>query len=382
MEKQIKNVIASIGYTSVDSTKGNKSHLIGGAILLLVSGYFIHQTIGFDYLPSVESEMGYGLLVVIGLLTSIHCISICGGIALTQSMTTEAERLPKGIVSILIGIFMIFLGLRLLGIVKFKLPSLFKSKSIDSLPLKSTQKKSTPFLIGIANGFMPCGPLQTMQLYALGTGSIITGAASMFFFSLGTVPLMLGFGFITSKMSKASNHKIARFSGVLVIVLGLIMSNRGLAVSGYQTIGLGALNSFDEKEAVAAISIDGQQIINLTVSSSTYKLDQTIVQKGQPVRINFNVESITGCNNPIVIPEYNLEINLNEDSFVEFIPESTGKITISCWMGMIYTQSDSVDSIEDYTNTNHETPISDPPQPLQLDSCCSVPPSNENDKDK
>jgi len=38
------------------------------------------------------------------------------------------------------------------------------------------------------NGILPCGPLQTMQLYALGTGSAFKGAASMFIFALGTVP--------------------------------------------------------------------------------------------------------------------------------------------------------------------------------------------------
>lgn len=39
----------------------------------------------------------------------------------------------------------------------------------------------------MSNGLMPCGPLQTMQLYALSTGSAINGALSMFIFSLGTV---------------------------------------------------------------------------------------------------------------------------------------------------------------------------------------------------
>jgi len=51
---------------------------------------------------------------------------------------------------------------------------------------------------GLLNGFMPCGPLQAMQLYALGTGSFIAGATSMFMFSLGTVPLMFGLGAISS----------------------------------------------------------------------------------------------------------------------------------------------------------------------------------------
>lgn len=49
---------------------------------------------------------------------------------------------------------------------------------------------------------MPCGPLQSMQIVALASGNIFTGAFSMFCFSLGTVPLMLGFGSVVSALGK------------------------------------------------------------------------------------------------------------------------------------------------------------------------------------
>ena len=48
------------------------------------------------------------------------------------------------------------------------------------------------YYIGLANGLMPCGPLQAMQLYALSSGNWWRGALSMFCFCLGTIPLMLG----------------------------------------------------------------------------------------------------------------------------------------------------------------------------------------------
>ena len=68
----------------------------------------------------------------------------------------------------------------------------------------SNNGKHGPFYIGLLNGLMPCGPLQAMQIYALGTGSFVMGAASMFFFSVGTVPLMFGFGVLSSILSKKS----------------------------------------------------------------------------------------------------------------------------------------------------------------------------------
>ena len=50
---------------------------------------------------------------------------------------------------------------------------------------------------------MPCGPMQSMQIIALGSGNPVSGAAAMLMFSLGTVPLMLGFGSLdTSEAEK------------------------------------------------------------------------------------------------------------------------------------------------------------------------------------
>ena len=46
---------------------------------------------------------------------------------------------------------------------------------------KPTDKPKGPLMVGLLNGLMPCGPLQAVQFYALGTGSATKGALSMFF---------------------------------------------------------------------------------------------------------------------------------------------------------------------------------------------------------
>lgn len=56
---------------------------------------------------------------------------------------------------------------------------------------KVKNKSGSLFIVGVLNGLMRCGPLQTMQLFALGTGSAVKGALSMLMFAIGTVPLML-----------------------------------------------------------------------------------------------------------------------------------------------------------------------------------------------
>ena len=67
-----------------------------------------------------------------------------------------------------------------------------------------------------------------MQLYALSSGSFIVGASSMFVFSLGTLPIMLSFAYISSRMSKSFNERIYKYAGVLIVVLGILMMKPGL----------------------------------------------------------------------------------------------------------------------------------------------------------
>ena len=98
--------------------------------------------------------------------------------------------------------------------------------------MRSAAAGRGPFVVGLLNGLMPCGPLQTMQVYALGTGSFMAGALSMFLFSLGTVPLLLGFGAVSAFLSARFNRGMLKASGVLVMALGLVMFMRGVNLFG------------------------------------------------------------------------------------------------------------------------------------------------------
>jgi sulfite exporter TauE/SafE len=79
---------------------------------------------------------------------------------------------------------------------------------------------------------MPCGPLQMVQLYALGTGSVFYGASVLFIFSIGTMPVLFLFGLINTLINKNHSKIILKASAVFVLILGFVMVNRGLALSG------------------------------------------------------------------------------------------------------------------------------------------------------
>ena len=240
------------------------NQLLGIGIIIFAIYLIIKHTVGFNFIPQVSRNMGLGILFVIGLITSLHCVAMCGGINLSQCVTYQDDtseenkfkRLKpsflynmgrvisytiiggivgtfgsvvsfsgeaKGAVAILSGVLMVIMSLNMLNIFpwlrKFnpRMPKIFGKK------INANKSKHGPFYMGLLNGLMPCGPLQAMQLYALGTGSFINGALSMFVFSLGTVPLMFGLGAISSFLSSKFTHKMLKVSAVLVMVLGVIM---------------------------------------------------------------------------------------------------------------------------------------------------------------
>lgn len=400
----IIQVINQLDY-KVMPNKAPKSHIaskisvnkwIGIGIIILAVYTIINKTIGFNFIPQISSDMGYGILFLIGILTSLHCVAMCGGINLSQCVKYRqvedydnalSKVLPsilynsgrvvsytliggivgtigsvisfsgaaKGIVAIIAGVFMVIMGVNLLGIFPWlrrfnpRIPRFLGKKINDNA------SNNGPFFVGLLNGLMPCGPLQAMQLYALGTGSFFAGATSMFFFSIGTVPLMFGFGAISSYLSQKFTRDMIKVSGLLVIVLGVIMAGRGLNLSGLNIISQAIETS--GTSSIAQIE-DDVQYVRTSLESGKYT--PITVQKGIPVKwvIEAAESDLNGCNNEIIIPKYNIQKKLVPgENLIEFTPNEEGTISYTCWMGMIRSEINSVSDLS--TLTEEDTKQSD-----------------------
>lgn len=374
--------------TKNDSEKIPLKQYVGIGIIILALYVIINNTVGFNFIPQVNQNMGYGILFVVGLITSLHCIAMCGGINLSQCVsykyaegeTSKISKLKpsllynsgrviaytiiggvvgalgsvvsfsgaaKGVVAIISGMFMMIMGLNMLNIFPWlrklnpRMPKIFGNK------IHNNDGNHGPFYVGLLNGLMPCGPLQAMQLYALGTGSFFAGALSMFLFSLGTVPLMFGFGAISSFLSGKFTHRMLKVSAVLVMVLGLFMLNRGLALSGINT-------AFAASGTENVAKIEGNiQVVTTKLESGKYA--PIVIQKGIPVKWIIKAEKgeLNGCNNKIIIPEYNIESPklIPGDNVIEFTPKEEGRFIYSCWMGMI---TGNISVVTDVNNVSDE----------------------------
>ena len=89
-QKKISDVIKNAGYEVLDESAGKGSDIVSNIALLIiiVSLYIILQQSGILNLlvpgKLADTKMGYGMLFIIGVVTSVHCIAMCGGINLTQ----------------------------------------------------------------------------------------------------------------------------------------------------------------------------------------------------------------------------------------------------------------------------------------------------------
>ena len=204
---------------------------------------------------------------LVGLVGSLHCIGMCGPIAIALPVPDSSNlsfftgrilyNLGRVVTYSFLGAVLGLVGSKIalagaqqvvsivLGVViiiAVLLPQKYKNyfaqhPVIQKLahPLKSNIgvlfKKgnfSAMFLIGILNGFLPCGLVYVALAGAIASGDAISGAAVMILFGLGTVPAMFAASVFGKFINIGIRTKIRKAVPVLAIILGIIFVLRGM----------------------------------------------------------------------------------------------------------------------------------------------------------
>jgi uncharacterized protein len=96
--------------------------------------------------------------------------------------------------------------------------------------LLASPTTSASLVLGLANGFLPCGPVYTAGLTAASTGNPWQGFLAMLFYGMGTVPVMVGFGFGGARLLQSRNRPLLqKFAALLVLIIGVQLVMRGFA---------------------------------------------------------------------------------------------------------------------------------------------------------
>ena len=344
----IKNKIDKTGY-QVQKDR-NKTSFINGIsiVIIIVALWYILSSTDiltiFQSFPEAKEGMGYATILLIGILTSIHCVAMCGGINISQSISGRCRQTicpsilynvgrvvsytiiggalggigsviavtmkVRAVIGIIAGVVMLVMGLNMLGCFRelkkigIHLPAGIMKKLYGS-------KSHSSFYIGLVNGFMPCGPLQSMQILAIASGSMLKGALSMFFFSIGTVPLMLFLGIFAGTMKQKFRETMVYVGAIVILFFGLFTLNNNLVLSG---ISLPNVSSNDTTDMAQAVVDNNVQYITTELQPGSY--EKIKVKKQIPVKwtIIAGEGSLNGCNNEIIISEYDICILYKYDA--------------------------------------------------------------------
>lgn len=204
---------------------------------------------------------------LIGLLGSLHCVGMCGPIALAlpikaynkfefyfsrflynigRAITYSLFGLVFGLIgsqisliglqqwlTIAVGVFILFYLLTpsriKITIANFKLFHLFTDLIKKTFGKFINKTTSISFLlIGILNGFLPCGFVYVGIGGALLTNTALEGAAYMFLFGIGTFPVMFLATIIGKSVNIKLRHRVSQVMPYLAACLAVLFILRGM----------------------------------------------------------------------------------------------------------------------------------------------------------
>ncbi len=328
----------------------------------------------------------------VGLVTSVHCVAMCGSLVLTYAIKdaedgTLRERMAphlvyqgakifsyimvglllgfigaafdlaglRGFITVFAGAFMVLLGLNMTGWFPWLRyltlrPPKFLMKALQNTRKKAKAEESagkknlaTPATFGLLTGLMPCGPLQAAQLAAAGAGSAFAGATAMFGFGLGTAPLMIAFGALSGVLSVKFKDRMMTIAALAIVILGGVMLDRGLMLVGspvtFQSVKTAVVGApAPEIDAGAyEISADGFVEVPLSIINTRFVPQVINVPADQPIRLIVDRQEAGACSDQIAVPQLGVLRDLvpNGVTAVELPAASAGNYTLTCGMGMM-----------------------------------------------
>ncbi len=309
---------------------------VGGLLLSVSAGWAqAHPT------ASHWRRMQPMLLFNVGRLVGYFILG--GMIGLVGTVVSPSVR-ATGVLMILVSLVMLWLGLRMLGLLPKALCSLPQHTAIGRR-INGMGKNPgffMPFVLGGLTFFLPCGFTQSMQLTALATGSFVGGGLLLLAFAFGTLPALLGISVMSSVFDSRKSVHFFRFAGAIAVVLGVLNLESGLLQTGFDAQGAfaKALPGGRIEMTVdpnVSIDADGNQIIKIGVSDQGYTPSVITINPGIPTWIYATAETaLTGCANFLTAPAYNLSTPIRiGGNWLGPIKNPQQDFVITCSMGRL-----------------------------------------------
>lgn len=288
------------------------------------------------------------------LLAKVIAYTLLGFLLGWLGSLVQLSPLPRAILQIAIGIFMVGQALRILNVHPvFRYFNIQTPRFITRYIRRRSKDGSgvvTPLFLGALTVLIPCGITQAMMATAIATGNPVSGALLMLAFTLGTSPVFFAVSYFTARLGEKLEKYFMRFVALVLLVLGLFTVNTGLNLVGSPFSLRNVLASQPaendtsaqapqpvETAAPAARAETASQQITITVLDTGYTPDVIHARAGVPVELVLETNNVRSCSRAFVIPSLNLQAILDATGTKTFdIPAqpSGSRLDYSCSMGM------------------------------------------------
>jgi uncharacterized protein len=305
--------------------------LVGSLLLSVQQSWINHQT----------EKTNRGFLPFL-LFNSARIVSfaVLGGLLGFLGGFIQFSLEASAIMTILISVFIIIIGMQMLGVPLFQRISLnFFGRWINRVTNRSDlQDQIMPVLFGAITFFVPCGFTMIAQTQAIRSGNFVDGMIILLAFALGTLPVLLIISLSSIKFTnnRRFSHSFRFLSGLLIVFFAVYTIN-----SQVKLLDPANLWPNDSQNLTATHEImnddDQIQIMQMEARGFAYYPDVITIKSNLPTKFEIYSNGSIGCANAVyargLYPEI---IILNPGmNVVEFIAPAPGTYQISCSMWMV-----------------------------------------------
>lgn len=217
----------------------------------------------------MSAEVSLPVAFLIGLFSTLHCWGMCGGIigALSMAMPQPVRRRGprellilscynfgrigsytvagvltaaigfafssaaggvRGALQVLSGLMLIIIGLRIAGwtpgtgLLERAGLRLWRRLQPLAQPFLPVDSPSKALVVGAVWGWLPCGLVYSVLLWSATSADPVRGGLYMLTFGLGTLPGMVGAGWLAGRLPAALRRPLwRRAAGTCLLLLGL-----------------------------------------------------------------------------------------------------------------------------------------------------------------
>ena len=282
--------------------------------------------------------------ILLFLAAKLVAYTLLGFLLGALGSVLQLNAVTRAILLIAVGIFMLGNALRMFNVHPFFRyfaiePPKFITRYIRR-KAKNGESFFAPLFLGALTVFIPCGVTQAMMAVAVGTGSALQGAALMFAFILGTSPVFFSVAYLAMKLGARLEKWFMRFVAIVLLVLGLVSINSGLALVGSPlsvTNIIEAARANQPEVVSSSLPQSDGVILYLSAGNSGYAPRILHARADTQITLNLVTDQTYSCARSFVIPDLGVE-KLLPSSGTEIISipaQAAGTVMrFSCSMGM------------------------------------------------